>query len=285
MLSIKPTMPVKNFLIIFFSLAICGTSQAQFTTVAYDTFNYSAGSLSGQNGGTGWTSSWINDYTSGASFNVSATGMSYAGLTTSGGSIVWGSGGNGISEDSRTLPLLESGVVYIQFLSQFGSSSGGGTPNIRLINSGTLTGGFGGNGGTYSGVMSILNTTLNPASDGSSSSSASLSALNLVVARIDYQSVTTTMWLNPDLTTFDYQNPTTPNVTYAGLAPAFNTIAIYSRSPAKVDELTVMAEPVPEPSPTVFLGIGASIILRGGLHRRQQKSRRENLLPSPMPAD
>jgi hypothetical protein len=82
-----------------------------------------------------------------------------------------------------------------------------------------------------------------------------------VVARIDYQNDSTALWVNPNLSTFDYQNPTTPNATYAGLAPVFNTIAIYSRSPATVDELQVMAETIPEPSAFWLFGLG--IILRG----------------------
>jgi hypothetical protein len=250
-----------NVVITVFTLAVCATCHAQFTTIAYDGFNYSAGSLAGQNGGTGWTTPWALTYFSGANLGVSATGLSYAGLATTGGSMVWAPGGNGISEDSRSLSLVNSGVVYFQFLSQFGSTSGGGTPNIRLFDSGALTGGFGGNGGTYGTVMSILDTTLNPASDGSSSSSASLSALNFVVARIDYQNNVTAMWVNPDLSTFDYQNPTAPNATYAGLAPAFDTMAIYTRSPANLDEIKVMWEPAPEPASILFFGMG--IILYG----------------------
>jgi hypothetical protein len=250
----------KGVLGIILSLAVCMTGRAQFSTIAYDGFNYSTGSLAGDNGGTGWATAWTNDYSSGASFNVIATGMTYSGLTTSGGSIAWGSGGNGISEDSRTLSLMDSGVVYIQFLSQFGSSSsGGGTPNIRLYDSGALTGGFGSNGGS---TMSILNSLLQPASGGSSSSSASLTALNLVVGRIDYENDITMMWVNPDLSTFDYQNPAAPDATYTNLAPAFNTIAIYSRSPANLDEFTVMAEPAPEPSSSVLLGMSLILWMR-----------------------
>jgi len=256
----------RNVLVTIFSLAVCVTSHAQFTTIAYDGFNYSAGSLAGQNGGTGWTTPWALTYFSGGNLGVSTTGLSYAGLATTGGSIVWSSGGNGISEDSRSLSLLDSGVVYIQFLSQFGSSSGGGTPNIRLFDSGTLTGGFGGNGGTHGTVMSILDTTLNPASDGSSSSSASLSALNFVVARIDHQNNVTAMWVNPNLSTFDYQNPGTPDATYAGLAPAFDSLAIYSRNPANLDEIKIMWESVPEPPSILFFGVG--ILILYGLRRR-----------------
>src|SRR5207245_11297397 len=118
----------KGVLTTILSLAVCVGSHAQGTTLAYDGFNYSAGSLAGQNGGTGWTSPWAHLYTSGASFNVSTAGMSYPGLSTTGGRLVWGSGGNGISEDTRSLTPSAAGLIYIQFLGQFGSSSGWARP-------------------------------------------------------------------------------------------------------------------------------------------------------------
>lgn len=269
------TFPVALTILLaaFLFFAAGATCQVQFTTVAYDGFNYSAGSLSGQNGGTGWTTAWTRDYSAGGSLNVSATGLSYSGLSTTGGSLVWGSGGNGISEDSRTLSLQNSGVVYLQFLCQFGSSSGGGTPNIRLYNSGTFTGGFGANGGTYGSTISILDNTLNPASDGSSSSSASLSSLNFVVARIDYQTAMTTLWVNPNLSTFNYQNPTSPDASYAGLAPAFDKISIYTRSPAQLDEVKVMSQPVPEPAPAMLFVLGIAGILWNWWQRHQTNLR------------
>ncbi len=252
---------------------------AQTITIAYDSFSYGTGSLAGQNGGTGWSSAWTNDYHSGVSFSTSATGMSYTGLSTSGGSVIWASGGNGISEDSRRLPsLVSSGVVYVQFLSQFGSTSGGGTPNLRLLDAGNLTGGFGGNGGPHGGVMSILDNTLTPAYDGSSSSSASLSALNLMVARIDYGADDTEMWMNPNLSTFDYQNPPAPDAEYVGLAPMFDSVAIVSRSPAEFDELLIME--VPEPPAALLSITGLAFGGCGWLLRRRAKARRTEQNPS-----
>jgi hypothetical protein len=250
-----------SFMIVF--AAGCITGHAQWVQIADESFNYGAGSLTGQNGGTGWGGAWTHTYLSGASFNVSASGMSYSGLSTSGGSMVWGSGGNGISENTRAVSLQNSGVVYLQFLCQFGSSSGGGTPNIRLFNSGTLTGGVGGNGGTYGSTLSILDTSLQPASDGSSSSSASLSGLNLVITRIDYVNNNTKMWVNPDLSTFSYDTPGTADATYSGLAPAFDSLSIYSRSPGNVDELRILAQPAPEPQSISFFLMAAGATLWG----------------------
>ena len=250
---------------ILLTLSLCRTVRAQFTTNAYEGFSYSAGSLAGQNGGTGWTTAWSRTYAPGGDFQVSSTGLSYSGLSTSGGSIVWGSGGTtGISEESRSLLRLDTGLVYIQFLCQFGASSGGGTPNIRLLDGNTLTGGLGANGGS---TISILDASLQPASGGSSSSSAALSSLNLVVARIDYQNNDTKLWVNPDLSTFNYQTPPTANADYSGLAPTFDTIAIYSRSPANLDEIMVMQEPVPEPGSASLLMAGAAFFAWRRLRR------------------
>jgi hypothetical protein len=245
-------------------------SRAAVVVVAQDHFNYSAGLLTANDGGTGWSSAWSQTYSAGTSFNVSATGLSYSGLDTSGGSLAWRSGGNGIDQNSRTLPMQNSGVVYIRFLAQFGASSGGGTPNLRLLNNSSLTGGVGGNGGTHGSYWSILGTSLNPLSNGASSSSTALSALSFVVLRIDYSAVSTSLYLNPNASTFDYANPGTAAATYAGLAPAFNEVALNSRSPAAFDELSVIRySAVPEPAVTATATASAMALL-AWIHRRRR---------------
>jgi hypothetical protein len=246
------------------------SSYAQLNLVAYDGFDYTTGALNGKNGGSGWAGSWAWTYGSGSSLAVSATGLTFSGLSTTGGSATWSSGGNGISEASRSLSSsVGSGVVYLQFLGQFGSSSGGGTPNIRLTLSGSLTGGIGGNGGTYGGVVSILGTDLNPAGNGSSSTAASLSSLNLIVTRIDYGANTTSIWMNPNLASFNYGNPGTPDAIYSGLAPAFDTVQLITRNPGTFDELSVYSySAVPEPS-TYAAIVGAGALLVATARRRR----------------
>ena len=256
----------RALVVAFLASLVVPCSRGQLRLIAYDGFNYSNGdSLNGQNGGTGWAGAWVKDYGNSQSLSIRATGLSYSGLSTTGNSATWTSGGFQISEDSRSLPLVNSGVVYIQFLAQFGSSGGGGTPNLRLFSGGTLTGGIGASGGPPASVVSILGTDLNPLSNGNSSTSASLSALNLIVMRIDYGANESRMWINPNLTSFDYSNPGAPNAVYSGLAPAFDSMAFYTRSPGTVDELTVYAVPtVPAVTTPTSASVAASTATLGG---------------------
>lgn len=260
-LSIRPWLLVVAGIHLVVSAAI-----AQITVTASDGFSYVSGSLNGANGGSGWSSAWTWTYGSGASMQVQNPGLSYAGLTTSGGKMVWGAGGNGISQIERSLPAQESGIIYIRFLAQFGSSSGGGTPNLRLTRNGVLTGGIGGNGGTYGSEVSILNASLQPLADGTSGA-GSLANLNGIVVKIDYTARATSLWLNPTLATFNYLSPGAPDAFYANLAPAFDKVAFYSRSPASIDELSIMKVAVPEPA-GCSIAIGLGLLVVGGMRRR-----------------
>lgn len=244
------------------------SSSGQVTLLAYEGFDYAAGTLNGKNGGTGWSGAWTWTYGSGGSLAVSATGMTYTGLSTTGGSATWTSGGNGISEAARSLPLVDSGVVYVQMLTQFGATSGGGTPNLRFFANGTFTGGIGGNGGTYGGVISILDTTLTAAPGGESSSAAALSALNLLIVRIDYAANTTMLWTNPNLATFDYLNPGESDAIFDGLAPAFDTLDFYTRNPAQFDEIAVFSV-IPEPATAASLIASLVFVAVGVVKRRR----------------
>jgi hypothetical protein len=254
------------FFVLFSSLSVF----ADFVTIAYDGFNYSSGtSLTTLNGGTGWDTAWYRSYTFGGDFNIGNSGYTYTGLATEGNRIVWGSGGStGISEADRRLPRQDTGVIYLQFMSSFESSAGGGTPTLRLYDynssSGisTFNGGFGANnGGSYSGVMSILGSDMQPMGDGSSSTAASLNTINLVVVRIDYDNPFTEMWVNPDLATFDYNDPPASQAYYNNFAPVFNQVAVYCRTPANLDELRILQQ-VPEPTTLSLIFVGLLLVWR-----------------------
>lgn len=242
------------------------------TVIAQDSFDYTGGIvITGQSGGTGWTSDWMSDSVSFDDFSTDTIGLSVPGLAGAGGKLVFRQRSprfTQLNDAARTLPLQNSGVVFIRFLSRFGTQSGGGTPSIRLLSSGVLTGGVGNNGGcSGSKVYAILGATLGPVA--ASCSSVLLSTLSAVVLRIDYTSNTTRMWVLSDLTGFDYLHPPPPSAEYVGLAPAFDRMAIYTRSPASVDELRVfrmtdpvtLAQPVPALSMWALWGGTALLLL------------------------
>lgn len=236
------------------------------TVVAEDQFVYpGAVSLVGRNGGTGWAGAWVSDSPSFTDFFTQATGLTVPGVAGAGGKMEFRAAGSQLNDAARNLPLQNSGVVYLQFLSQFGAQSGGGTPSIRLVSSATgLTGGVGNNGGCGAPVYAILSATLSPIP--ASCSAVTLGTLSGVVLQIDYVANITRMWVLPSLSGFDYLNPPAPSAEYVGLAPAFDRIAIYSRSPARIDELRVFrvaesAPPSAQPIPT--LSVGALTALTG----------------------
>jgi len=248
--------------------ACLGISHAAVVTIAYDGIDYAPHQLlEGENGGTGWTAPWRFDYIYGENFVVLTPGLTYPGLATSGGAMYWTSGGNGISANDRSLPLQNSGVVYVQFLSDFGPNSALGTPNVRLLHEGNYVAGFGGNGGTYQAVMSILDGNLTAKADGTSSSAAPLDQLNLVIVRIDYLAQSTSMWVNPNLEVFNYDLPSAPDAVFAGLAPAFDAVGAYTRNPGTVDEIRVVAL-VPEPTAGILALLGGLALFGRRLLRR-----------------
>lgn len=238
------------------------------TTIAEDSFSYPANApLPGNNGGTGWTGPWVSHSNFFDSFNVGATSPSVPGVVSSGGSIVFRSGGTLLNDSVRSLPLQNSGVLFVQFVSQFSAQSGGGTPSIRLFSGGTLTGGVGNNGYCGAPVYAILDSNLD-VPIAAACSSVLLSDLVAVVLRIDYTANTTRMWALPSLAGFDYLNPPAPSAEYVGLAPAFDRIAPYSREPATIDELRVFrvaaapaagAQPVPLGGPALWVGLAGML--------------------------
>ena len=232
--------------VIFLSMVFSGNAQTPsgFNLVAYEGFDYTSGSsLLNANGGSGWTTDWVGTYQD-RYLKTATTGFTYTGLSTEGlkaefDNTCYGSC-NQIAALKRSLPLQSSGVVYFQFISVFESPGGAGTPHIRLYNGADFVGIIGANTGAFMSIVEVAGVT-------QTQSSASLAAQNLVVVRIDYDLNTTDMWVNPDLSTFDYSNPTSPSASDSGFSPSFDSIQIYIRS-GSIDEVTVFSQ---KPAPTI----------------------------------
>ena len=217
-----------------------------FQLIAYEGFDYSNGTnISNQGGGSGWSSNWAANYYGNSSMYVYSSGYSYSGLTTNGNRLEWGGSGQYQPHAvKRSVTSPNSGIVYFQFISDFRSTSGGGTDNIRFYKGGALQGGVGGNGSPH--TINILDSGL---SNGISSGSA-IGDQSLVVMRINYDSNTTELWVNPNLSSFDYVNPGSADA-QAAYDIEFDQIELVFRSGASIDEISVFnLIPLPEISQT-----------------------------------
>ena len=214
-----------------------------FETVAYEGFNYTSGtSLLGLNGGSGFSAAWTGSYQD-RYMKVHGTGYTYPGLNTTGGRASYSSdcGGtcNDIASSDRTIPMQSGGVVYVQFLANLGPQAGGGTPQIRFRNTETnswalLAGALTNNVYNW-GIWDTENYYMTTISSNTE---------RFVIIRFDYVNNTTKMWIDQDVTTFDYSNPTNPDAT-SPVANSFNRIDLYFRSPAPhgIDEIHVFKSP------------------------------------------
>lgn len=228
------------------------SAPAGLELVAYDGFDYPVGNLSdtngttGANGGIGWTSSW----TQGWPFQVSASSLTYTDLTSHGGKAYYARNAaigyvNSYSAGNRSLPRQNSGIVYLQFLSDISLNNGGGAPEVRLNDNGVTTAAIGNNGEAN---IDILDGSLDVHKG---SSGTPILGLHLNIVRIDYSAQTTKLWVDPTLATFDYMNPPAANATVTSFAPAFDQLTLITKGGA-YDEVTVMRiSPLPA-APTGF---------------------------------
>lgn len=239
--SIAAIVTSATVLAIPLSLSPSARASDSLVTVAYEGFDYPNGTpLDGPDGGSGWTSAWDWTYGPGGDLGVVSPGLTYPGLTTTGNTASWAFGGNNISQGERGFEGVSSGVVYFQVLTSgianSNGSSGGGTPQIRFSSSGVQTGAIGGNGVGTANVMGLLSADLQTQLIASSSVLTSTNLLTIV--RIDHEQGETSMWTNPDLSTFDYHDPPTPTGSVSQTF-AFDRLSILLRQ-GSVDEITIL---------------------------------------------
>ena len=200
--------------------------------IVYEPFAYGGGTITGKNGGIGWSGAWFSSHPDFTDLGVNTTGFSYPGFATSGGrsTYVASFGGDG----GRMLPALSNAaynVVWLTFLANY-NLQGGGFNNMRLLLNGGGTGGIGGNGGVSN--WAILNSSLTS----SVVTSYPLNGtLHLALLKIDYTAGTSSLWIDPAVSSFDGTQTPSMSVSFA---PVFDRIDLYNKEGnIGTDEITL----------------------------------------------
>lgn len=225
----------------FTGLTFTGTQGETYTfafksepVIASESFSYTGGaSLTGQNGGFGWSGAWFGPSPTFPDYTINGTGLTYTGLTTNGGRAAYTSGTG--ADGARNLTAASNAtynVIWLAFLGNY-TAEGGGFNNIRLyMSAGTLTGGIGGNAGYTN--WAILDNTLNASTYSATPFDGNT---HLALLKIDYTAGASSLWMDPAIASFD--GTQTPSVT-AAFAPVFDQIAFYNRySGVSTDEITL----------------------------------------------
>lgn len=254
-----------------------GAAPARAEVIASDSFNYTAGSsILGANGGTGWGGAWFNAELIFGNLVIGAGNLSYPGLPSSGGNAQ--SQGNSTA-DGRALAGVSTSygdVVWVSFVSNF-STQGYGFDNLRFLDNSTLTAGIGGNGsssGDYTN-WSILNSSL-------AASTFTNTPLNgqtaLALMEIDYTTGTSSLWMDPNLSTFIGSQ--TPGMT-VDFAPVFTQIQLFVRPSTTIDQLTLattyqeaLGEPAAVPEPPSSAVLAGGLVVLGMVSRGSSRRRR-----------
>ena len=205
------------------------TTPSGFQTIFYEGFDYTAGQdLYYQSGGNGFTSNWKQSYQN-KYLGIQSSGWTYPNLQTTGLRAAYDSSCYGtcnvISSSGRDVPSQTTGVLYLQFLANFGTQLGGGTPHLRLYDASGLKLVIGGNTAANWQLVDVSSNT-------SVTSNSSLNALRLIIIRLDYDNGGVKMWIDPSLNAFNYSSPPQPTAEIPSniSAPSFNNLQIYLRS-------------------------------------------------------
>lgn len=171
----KPMIPKLLRSIALLHLALFSSASAGLT--AYDGFDYSTGDLTGKNGGSGWAGAYSD---SGNSTIYTTSGLTYSGLTATGGASKTADGGSATTINFRSLGAIygdDETETWFSFLAQRnGAASTATFAGISLYNSGGILAANsevsfanGGTGGAWrifdTGATVSASTAVVPASD------------------------------------------------------------------------------------------------------------------------
>lgn len=264
-----------------FPLIFLAPQISQGALIASESFSYSAGALSGQSGGTGFSGGWGTQ----AAATVNATGLTYAGLEYSGGSANLNGNGISVFRDLTNSGGGSGSNVWLSFLIASPANNAG----ISFFDAGneqTFAGRVSGNNINNNFGTLFYNGTGRPLNGGSNtgvamSPSVGNASTHFFILNIDQTGASPVYkgWLDPDSSSHATgAAPTGGNTfTYSTATQFFDytrlRLGVFAGAGGDVnfDELRLgdtWADVSPVPEPSVFL----STLLGGALLLRRKRS-------------
>ena len=136
----------------------------------------------------------------------------------------------------RTLPIQETGVVYFQYLSYFEETGG---PKIEFINNNVVNGSLLESIDNKIMLIQGSKETYDPTNIFHDSIDQQ-GRFHLILIRFDYTNNTTDVWINPDVSSFDYTNPSSSTtILHTDYAMSFDKIQITLRANVFVADIII----------------------------------------------
>lgn len=255
--------------------ALAFSTPAQAAATVYESFDYSVGSVAGQNGGTGWSGAWTA-FGTGSSATVQTGSLAYGDLPTDGNKayVTTTSGTSGVGRSLETaFSDATTQTIYLSFA--FNWDEGTRFFGLQLLNGSTSVVEFNKfSGQTNFGIQQ--NT-------GGGVTAISTDTTYFVVARIDFNASgndTVRLYVNP--ASLDTE-PLTASSTYSTASISFNAIRLstgftsgsVTTAATAFDEIRIgtsysdVVSAIPEPATaSMLVGLAALATVTVGRRRR-----------------
>jgi hypothetical protein len=262
-------------------IALAIQSPAKATVIASETFDYGVGSsLTGQNGGTGWAGVWTNTGGFG-SLTIESNTQTYPGFASSGNRAA-APFADETDQRALTAPAESFGqVIWLSVEASFVSSAAG-FPNVRFstpTGPSTVSNAFALGGNNFLPNWSLLGSNLDLTNGGVESNVPLNGSPAFALVEIDYATDTTSLWMDPNLGTF---NGTQSPSVVGDFASNFSDVGLFVGTGDSVESVrigTTYGDVIAVPEPISIAVFGAGLLGLAAVYRQRAVDRQKAFAP------